>query len=75
MLDSIAHRYGMLPSQVLQHATTQDVFVFDIANSYRIYQQEKQEKRNNKSASAEPQALTPELMERYEKFKNANKNR
>jgi len=73
LLDSIAHRYGMLPSQVLQHANTQDVFVFDMANTYKAYQHEKQEKKAGHK-NAEPKALTPDLLERYEKFKNANKD-
>ena len=74
LLDSMAHRYGMLPSQVLEHANTQDVYVFDMANTYKSYQMEKQEKKS-KHKNAEPQQMTPDLLERYEKFKNANKDR
>lgn len=46
MLDSMAKRYGMLPSQVLKEATTQDVYVFDMALSYERYAREKQEKES-----------------------------
>lgn len=36
-LDTIADRYGLLPSEVLGRATTLDVAVLDIAMSYHDY--------------------------------------
>lgn len=39
MLDSLAHRYGCLPSEVIARATTLDLFVIDAAISYDNYQQ------------------------------------
>lgn len=39
----MAERYGMLPGQVLQHATTRDLQIFDTAMSYRQYQEQKSE--------------------------------
>ena len=53
MLDQMAHRYGMLPSQVLAVATTQDVYVYDVHVSYHNYLQEKQ---NRKSGAPSQQA-------------------
>jgi hypothetical protein len=44
MLDAMAERYGMLPSQVLQNASTRDLQIFDTAMSYRQYREEKAEK-------------------------------
>lgn len=41
MIDSIAERYGMLPSEVLARATTLDLHIVDAALSYRSYQQRK----------------------------------
>jgi len=35
MVDTIAERYGMLPSEVMHRATTFDVFICDAAASYR----------------------------------------
>jgi len=35
LIDSLAERYGMLPSQVLNTATTFDMFILDTAVSYR----------------------------------------
>lgn len=34
MVDSLAHRYGLLPSQVLAQATTLDLYVIDASLSY-----------------------------------------
>lgn len=39
MIDSIAERYGLLPSEVLARATTLDLHIVDAALSYRSYQQ------------------------------------
>ncbi len=33
MLHMMAHKYGMLPSQVLREADTFDMMVFDVANT------------------------------------------
>ena len=35
LLDTISERYGMLPSEVINRATTFDVFVADTAIGYR----------------------------------------
>jgi hypothetical protein len=40
-LDQLAQRYGRLPSEVLQTATTFDLEILDIARSYEKYQQNK----------------------------------
>ena len=42
ILDSLAHRYGRLPSEILSNATTQDLWVFDLASSYHNLQAAKQ---------------------------------
>lgn len=42
ILDSLAHRYGRLPSEILTIATTQDLWVFDVASSYHNLQAAKQ---------------------------------
>lgn len=41
LIDTMAERYGMLPSQVMQNANTFDVFVTDTAIGYRNYIQDK----------------------------------
>lgn len=42
-VDAMAERYGKLPSEVLQNASTVDLIVFDVAVSYRNHK-EKQSK-------------------------------
>jgi hypothetical protein len=42
ILDSLAHRYGRLPSEILTNATTKDLWVFDVASSYHNLQAAKQ---------------------------------
>ena len=41
LIDTIAERYGMLPSKVMKEATTFDIFVADAAIHYRNLQQER----------------------------------
>jgi hypothetical protein len=41
LIDTIAERYGMLPSKVMSEATTFDIFVADAAIHYRNIQQER----------------------------------
>lgn len=38
LLDSLATRYHLLPSQVLDQADTLDVYVMDLAIAYQNYQ-------------------------------------
>lgn len=42
MLDSLAERYGILPSQLLRDADTLDLFVFDTSITYQNYKQNKE---------------------------------
>ena len=41
MIDTLAQKYGLLPSQVIQEATTYDLHVHIIAESYRDRQRAK----------------------------------
>ena len=43
LIDTMAERYGQLPSEVMRNATTFDVFVADTAIGYRNYLQDKAE--------------------------------
>jgi hypothetical protein len=75
MVEQMAHRYGMLPSEMLARGTTQDVFMFDIYTTYQNHVNEKQRKQHDRKASPASQAVTPasaELLERYNKFKEKN---
>ncbi len=73
----MAHRYGMLPSEILARGTTQDVFMFDIYTTYQNHVNEKQRQQMSKHSGLKPPpAVTAsnneELLERYNKFREKN---
>lgn len=55
LVDTMAERYGMLPSQVMAHGTTFDLFVCDTAIGYRNYLNDK---ANGKATMYKPEAYT-----------------
>jgi hypothetical protein len=63
MLDSLAHRYGCLPSEVIARANTLDLFVIDAAISYDNYQQRLQ------SGKLADEYTTTELQSMMENFR------
>lgn len=65
MIDGIAHRYGLLPSEVLARATTQDVYVFDTYGSYKQYLSDKEKNKGVAPSSAE-------LAQQVEEWKKSN---
>ncbi len=40
MLDTMAQRYHLLPSEIMRRADTLDMYVLDVAMSWHRYQQE-----------------------------------
>ena len=80
MLDSMGKRYSKLPSEVLANANTFDLWVFDVAVTYRNHQQEKDlMKMKNPQAMTLNDALaddadTDKLQEQLEKWR-ANQRR
>lgn len=55
MLDTMASRYHVLPSEIMQKADTLDVYVMDVALSWQEYQQSLAEKNTaNKQAPHVP---------------------
>ena len=67
MLDSLGERYGMLPSEVLSRGSALDLWVFDIAVSYRSYKQA--EKSGDKEALSQFYK-TEDLQEQLNKVRN-----
>jgi hypothetical protein len=53
LIDTMAERYGLLPSEVMLRANTFDVFVVDTAIGYRNYLQEKANGNNTKPYNPE----------------------
>jgi hypothetical protein len=43
MLDQLAHRYGLLPSQVLTQGDSLDITVMDVTFTYKKYLEQKQD--------------------------------
>lgn len=52
LIDTMAERYGLLPSEIVERATTFDLFVCDTAIGYRNYLQDK---ANGKASVYNPQ--------------------
>ena len=71
MLDSLAERYKMLPSQVLEQASTLDLYVFDVAVSYRIQAQQREQDKE-KGITAPPPS-EEELLKGLEQFRANNR--
>jgi hypothetical protein len=46
LIDTMAERYGMLPSEVMSKANTFDIFVADTAIGYRNYLHDKANGKN-----------------------------
>lgn len=46
MIDSLAKRYGLLPSEVLNRSNTFDLYIMDVALSFEQYHTKKQENKN-----------------------------
>jgi hypothetical protein len=63
-LDTLGERYGRLPSEVLAHGSTLDVYIMDAALTYRDYQQKKSEGKYAENHT------TSELQEIMMKAKN-----
>jgi hypothetical protein len=53
MLDGVATRYHLLPSEVMARADTLDLLVMDVAQGWHNYQQKKVQAR----ASGEPESV------------------
>lgn len=68
LLDGLAQRYGLLPSEVLARADTLDVLVMDIAQSYRNWL-EQQRASQPGAAPAAPQIPLNKLQEMVERHR------
>ena len=50
-LDNLAHRYKMLPSEVLTRADTLDLHVLDLSGRWQRHQQEQLENKQSRQQS------------------------
>lgn len=65
LLDAIAHRYGVLPSMVLNNGDTLDLLTMDVA-----LRNEKREHNKRHNIVDQSDYDTEELMERMNKVRN-----
>lgn len=73
MLDSLAERYGMLPSQVLETASTLDLWVFDVAVSYKMHVEKRE--RDKEQGHTAPNISQEDLLKGLEKFREDRSRR
>jgi len=69
LVDTMAERYGMLPSEVMGRATTFDLFICDTAIGYRNMITERAQGRTPTA----PQMSLDELMEYHKRGKSRSK--
>lgn len=70
IIDAIAHRYHVLPSEVMARADTLDYVVMDVAQTWHNYQQEKaMAKSQGRPPPAPPMPLNKlqDMMERVKR--------
>lgn len=67
-LDNLAHRYGLLPSEVMSRATTFDLYVIDLSARYERYRNEAAE---GKSAPA-PKLTQDQMLDMLKKARSEN---
>lgn len=66
LIDTLAQRYGKLPSQLLAEADTFDLMVFDVAMTYQAAQSSKQNKQAMPT-KAYDQSQLQEIMNKVKK--------
>lgn len=64
LIDTMAERYGMLPSEVMSRASTFDVFIADTAIGYRNYLNDK---ANGKATMYKPESYSQDELMQYHK--------
>jgi hypothetical protein len=66
-IDTLAERYGMLPSEAMARGSTFDLYVMDAAISYHNYQSKK---NSNNGVDPAPELSTEEMLEIMKKTRN-----
>jgi len=70
----MAERYGQLPSKVLTEATTTDLFIFDVAVSYRNEVNRRETVKSGGRVDPAKYDLK-QLQKKLEDFKNGNEDK
>jgi hypothetical protein len=69
MLDSVATRYHLLPSEVMARADTLDLMVMDVAQGWHHYQQRVADARNQGLPPPAPDIPLNKLQEMLERVR------
>ena len=69
MLDNLATRYHLLPSQVLDQADTLDFLVMDVSLAYQRYEREKADAKSKGVAPPAPNLPLHTLQDMVERIK------
>lgn len=70
MIDSLAKRYGMLPSNIMKSASTFDLFIMDAAINIEGYLQEQAEKNSKGGRQLSSQYDIKDLKQMLDGVKN-----
>jgi hypothetical protein len=69
MLDSLATRYHLLPSQVLRQADSLDLMVYDVAVSYEAYMRDQAQRRESGLPPRNPELSVNTMQQMIDKVR------
>lgn len=69
IIDNLANRYKLLPSEVLASSDLFDVYVMDTALSWERYQQEIEDRKSKGMAPPAPRITQDEMLRMMEQVK------
>ena len=67
MIDAMAERYSMLPTDIMDRATTFDLFVYDTVVGYK-----KAKIKEEQGVKETPQVSEEKMLQAYEKMRKRN---
>jgi hypothetical protein len=75
MIDAMAERYGMLPTDIMDRATTFDLFVYDTIVGYKNAQIEKENEANGGPKAAASLVSEERLLAAVKRTKERNEKK
>ena len=69
MMDMMAHRYGCLPSHILKHSDSFDVWVFETSQAYQDWHHKMEQAKSGKGPLPSPDIPINKLQEMMDKVK------
>ncbi len=69
MLDSLAHRYKLLPSEIIQRADTLDVLVMETVLQWQRRERERAEAKNLGKAPPAPKLTQQQMLDMLKRVK------